>query len=143
METIWNTAVGFVTDYAFAIMAILAIVCFVAFLFQIIHRIMGNRKYYNLQIAYKEYHLWAEKRIATLETDNELQDNYKEMYEKLCSATEDRIKIAENRTACAEGKLRKVCTKLRAMELATRAFQYNSKSLKETAEEIYQFLKEK
>lgn len=94
---------------------------------------------------WEEYYKDSQKEIVKLQTDNYLIKDYKDNYKKLVSATEDRVKIAENRTACAEGELKKFNTKKLAMDYAVEVFSLNDteENLKETFDVIYDCLKEK
>jgi len=178
MENLWNSTLQFVTEWSFAIMAILALVCFVAFLLTLIwaksrikywhdylcdEEMYHDKQYDEWQKSSENYQkqiqLWHDcqtkvekehkeelKKSAenSLKTINELLDKMI-LYRNKTIELEEKIKIAENRTACAEGKLRKFNTKKLAMDYAVEVFSLNDmeENLKETFDVIYDCLKEK
>jgi len=173
----WNSTLQFVTDYSFAIMAILSLVCFVAFILTLIwakfrikylfdqlcdEQLYGAGQYDKWQKSsesyQKEIQLWHKCQIEVeKEHREELEKYHKEKVSIITEYAEksheldklkDQLAISNNRTACAEGKLKKLVAKKLAMELAIRAYPHlpfstPRKPLNEVAEEIYQFLKEK
>jgi hypothetical protein len=146
MET-WNSFITFLTGTTpihnwIGITALVVELAVLIFLWIVARK---NGKLKTQLWDWEEYYIDSQNEVTKLKADNALMDDYKDQYEKLCSATEDRIKIAENRTACAEGKLKKINTRMVAMNIMSKlcyakSEDWDSKAFREAFETIHDCL---
>ena len=159
MENPWNTVVTFLTDTSPIHGWLLLILCLGSIVFMILWCFASwrnNKLKLIIHDSYAEIDQMAschvndekkyEERLKNIATDSDIYNKrWHEALAKLAE-TEEELSIAENRTACAEGKLRKFDTKMCAMDYAYKLLKndedgYTTEDVKRMFETISECLK--